>query len=138
MARFSRNLSVLFESGFSIIVAFERSLPIITNLAVRENLKIVLSNIESGHTISDSFEQVGMSPDITKEMIAIGEQTASFDKMLINVADFYEKDLDYATETFMSWVEPSIIIIMGIIVGTILLAVYLPVFSLASKMKINV
>jgi len=138
MARFARNLSVLFESGFSIIVAFERSEAIVSNMAVKEQLHEVVNNLERGSTISEAFYKVPIVPDITCEMIAIGEQTASFDKMLNNVADFYEKDLDYMIETFMNWLEPSIIIILGLIVGIILLAVYLPVFALAAKVKINV
>jgi type IV pilus assembly protein PilC len=138
IARFSRNLSILFESGFSIIIAFERSDEIVTNLAVKENLIRVKRNLENGSTVSEAFSSVTMIPEISREMISIGEQTANFDKMLINIAEFYEKDLDYVTETFMNWIEPTIIIVLGFFVGTILLSIYLPVFSLASKMKMNV
>ncbi|MFA7577882.1 MAG: type II secretion system F family protein [Candidatus Muiribacteriota bacterium] len=136
MARFARNLSVLFESGFSIIVAFERSLEIISNMAVKEKLLKVLKFLENGKTITEAFDQVDLVPDMTREMIMIGEQTASFDQMLNNIADFYEKDLEYATETFMNWIEPSIIVVLGFLVGTIMLSVYLPIFSLASKMNV--
>ncbi|MCK9223688.1 MAG: type II secretion system F family protein [Candidatus Muirbacterium halophilum] len=138
IARFSRNLSILFESGFSIIIAFERSDEIVTNLAVKENLIRVKKNIERGNTVSEAFASVTMIPEISREMISIGEQTANFDKMLINIAEFYEKDLDYVTETFMNWIEPTIIIVLGFFVGTILLSIYLPVFSLASNMKMNI
>ncbi|MGM0608051.1 MAG: type II secretion system F family protein [Candidatus Muiribacteriota bacterium] len=138
LARFARNLSVLFESGFSIIVAFERSLEIVTNVALKARLKEVLKKIENGRTITEAFSEVDVIPEMTLEMISIGEQTAKFDQMLNSVAGFYEKDLDYATETFMNWIEPSIIIILGVVVGTILLSVYLPIFSLASQMRVPV
>lgn len=136
LVRFTETLSVLFESGFTILNALDRSIKVVQNMAARRHLESISSRIENGSTISDAFKAVVILPDMTVQMVTVGEETASFDEMMKHISYFYRKDLDFTIQTIVAWIEPGLIILMGAAVTLILLAIYLPIFSLAGKIKV--
>lgn len=133
---FSSNLSILFESGYSVLKSFDMAIEIIQNFALKKRMQGIITSLEAGKGIAQSFKEIKDIPILTTEMIEIGEETASFDKMLRYIAEFYNKELQYLINTFVSLIEPTLIMFLGLIVLTVLLAIYLPIFKLAASIKV--
>jgi len=137
MSIFSMNLSILFEAGYSVLRSFDMAIEIISNVSLKRKMSKIIVSLESGKNIAQSFREVEAIPVLAVEMIEIGEETASFDKMLKYISEFYDKELKYAVDTFVSLIEPTLIIVLGIIVLLVLLAIYLPIFNLAASIKVH-
>jgi len=137
MSIFSINLSVLFEAGYSVLRSFDMAIEIVSNVSLKSKMSKIVTSLEGGKNIAQSFREVEVIPILAVEMIEIGEETASFDKMLKYISEFYDKELKYAIDTFVSLIEPSLIIFLGIIVLLVLLAIYLPIFNLAASIKVH-
>lgn len=137
MSIFSINLSILFEAGYSVLRSFDMAIEIVSNVSLKNKMSKIISSLEGGKNIAQSFREVEAIPLLAIEMIEIGEETASFDKMLKYISEFYDKELKYAVDTFVSLIEPTLIVILGIIVLLVLLAIYLPIFNLAASIKVH-
>ncbi|MDD5089366.1 MAG: type II secretion system F family protein [Candidatus Wallbacteria bacterium] len=136
MSIFCRHLSVLFASGYTVLRSFDMALETISNQSLKLQMTKIISSLEAGRGIAESFREVPIVPILTIEMVEIGEETASFDRMLLYLAEFYEKEIDLLSKTFISLIEPMLIIILGIIVLLVLLAIYLPIFKLAAEIRV--
>lgn len=133
LARFSRTLSTLLSSGVNILDALEITAKTSGNKVVENAIMNARSSIKEGETIAQPLSQEKrVFPPMVIQMVAIGEATGGIDDMLNKVADFYEGEVDTAVENLMSALEPIIVILLGGIVGVIVIAMYLPIFKLAS------
>jgi type IV pilus assembly protein PilC len=133
VARFSRTLSTLLDAGVSLVDALEISKKVSGNKALEEGVNHAIQDIKAGQPLAGPLEKTGIFPPMSLQMIYIGEKTGELSQMLSKVADFYEDEVDSLVEGIMSLLEPFIIIFLGFFIGAILLAMYLPLFNIASQ-----
>ena len=103
------------------------------NAIVEDSIMSVRKSVEEGKTISAPLAETKVYPPMVCQMISVGEQTGALDQMLSKIADFYEDEVDTAVGGLMKLIEPIMIVILGVIIGTIVIAMYLPMFSMFSK-----
>lgn len=133
LARFSRTLSTLLASGVNILDALEITAKTSGNKVVENAIMKARSSIKEGETIAAPLSQEKrVFPPMVVQMITIGEATGGIDEMLNKVADFYEGEVDSAVENLMAAIEPIIVVFLGAVIGVIVIAMYLPIFKLAS------
>lgn len=130
LARFSRTLSTLLNSGVDLMEAMEITARTTGNRVVQHGIMRARNSIREGSTISKPLEQARIFPPLVVQMVAIGEQSGNLDEMLAKVADFYDKEVDAAVEALTTALEPIIMVILGGVVGTMVIAMYLPIFKL--------
>ncbi|WP_203246783.1 type II secretion system F family protein [Sporosarcina beigongshangi] len=130
IARMTRTLSSLFSSSVPILQALTIVEKVVGNPVLSKIVLEARSSLEQGSTLSGPLEKSWLFPPLVTQMIAIGEQTGSLDYMLLKIADFYEDDVDRTVDTLKSLIEPLMIVILAVVVGTIVLAIMLPMFSL--------
>ena len=130
LARFSRTLSTLLNSGVDLMEAMEITARTTGNRVVQHGIMKARNSIREGSTISKPLEQSRIFPPLVVQMVAIGEQSGNLDEMLSKVADFYDKEVDAAVEALTTALEPLIMVLLGGIVGTMVVAMYLPIFKL--------
>lgn len=133
VARFSRTLGTLLHSGVNIIDSLKVTGKTANNKIFEEAVDTVIMKISGGENLSDPLLEVKIFPPMVVQMINVGEKTGNLDGMLDKVADFYEEEVDMAVDALTSILEPIVIVIMGAIIGGILIAMYLPMFDLFSK-----
>jgi type IV pilus assembly protein PilC len=132
VSRFSRTLSILLESGVSMLDALKVTADSIPNVVIKQEIQQMHYFAEKGEQLTRSLKKSKIFPPMVTQMITVGEETAQLDRMLARVADFYDDEIE-ATLTNMSTIlEPLIIIILGVILGTILIALYIPLFDLVN------
>lgn len=131
-SRFTRTLSTLIRSGVPILQAIEIVQDTIGNRVVAETMDDVYDSISEGDTISEPLHEAGIFAPMVTHMIAVGEETGSLDEMLGRIADTYETQVDEMVEGLSSMLEPLLILFMGIMVGTIVMAMFFPMFQLVS------
>ena len=102
---------------------------------IEESLIYCRSKISEGKNLADPLREANVFPGMVVQMVAVGEQTGALDTMLNKVADFYEDEVDVAVAALTSLLEPILMVIVGGMVGTVLIAMYLPIFDLAGKIK---
>jgi len=133
LARFSRTLSTLLSSGVNILDALEITAKTSGNKVVENAIMHARDSIKEGETIAAPLaEEKRIFPPMVIQMVSIGEATGGIDDMLNKVADFYEGEVDAAVENLMAALEPVIVVFLGGVIGTIVVAMYLPIFKLAS------
>ncbi len=133
LARFSRTLSTLLSSGVNILDALEITGKTSGNKVVENAIMNARNSIKEGETIAAPLSQEKrVFPPMVVQMVAIGEATGGIDEMLNKVADFYEGEVDSAVENLMAALEPLIVVFLGAVIGVIVIAMYLPIFKLAS------
>ena len=133
LARFSRTLATLLASGVNILDALEITAKTSGNKVVENAIMKARSSIKEGETIAAPLSQEKrVFPPMVVQMVSIGEATGGIDEMLNKVADFYEGEVDTAVENLMAALEPIIVVFLGVVVGVIVVAMYLPIFKLAS------
>lgn len=133
VARFTRTLGTLLASGVSIIEAMEITAKTAGNLVIANAINKSVIAIAEGDTITGPLKESGVFPPMVTQMIAVGEKTGDLDQMLNKIADFYDEEVDEAVSALTSVIEPIIIVLMGIIIGGILIAMYLPMFDIIGK-----
>lgn len=133
VARFTRTLGTLLASGVSIIEALEITAKTSGNLVVANAINKAVLSIAEGDTITAPLKESGVFPPMVTQMISVGEKTGGLDDMLNKIADFYDEEVDEAVTALTSVIEPIIIVVMGIIIGGILIAMYLPMFDIIGK-----
>jgi type IV pilus assembly protein PilC len=132
VARFTRTLGTLIGSGVPILQGLEITSKTAGNRVIQDAIGEVSKSISQGDTIADPLRESGVFPPMVVQMISIGEQTGSLDEMLSKIADFYDDEVDAAVEALTSAIEPVMIVVMGTMVGGMLVAMYLPIFKMAS------
>lgn len=133
VARFSRTLGTLISSGVSILDALDTTAKTAGNRVVHDAIKKATVSIAEGDTITGPLKDSGVFPPMVIQMISVGESTGGLDEMLNKIADFYDEEVDAAVSTLTSMIEPVVIVIMGVIIGGILIAMYLPMFDIIGK-----
>jgi len=134
MARFSRTLGTLIHSGVPILSALDVVAKATANVELIRAIDGVRTSIREGESISGPLQASGMFPAMVVQMVAVGERTGALDTMLAKVADFYDTEVEYAVAALTSILEPALIMVMGGIVGFIVIAFYLPLFTLVGAL----
>lgn len=132
ISRFTRTLGTLLNSGVSIIDALQVTAKTSGNKVLELGIYKTLESISGGQTIADPLRATGVFPPMVIQMIAVGERTGGLSEMLIKVADFYDDEVDAAVDALTSMIEPLVIVVLGSIIGGVLVAMYLPMFEMAS------
>ena len=135
VARFARTLSTLLSSGVSILEALDITARTSGNVIIQEAILKVRSGVERGQTLVEPLNMTGIFPNMVGQMISIGEQTGALDTMLSKIADFYEQEVDAAVAALLTLIEPLMIGFLGISIGGIVIAMYLPLFTLIGKLS---
>lgn len=130
VARFSRTLGTLLQSGVSILSAFNLVKEISQNRVISRSITHVHDRLREGKAISKSLEEVGVFPALAVHMIAVGEETGRLDEMLIKIAETYEENVRNTIKRLVSLLEPLIILVMGLVVGFIVISMLLAIFSI--------
>jgi type IV pilus assembly protein PilC len=135
VARFSRTFSTMLSSGVPILDALDICARTAGNKVIEAGLQKTRAAISEGKTIAEPLKAVGVFPGMVVQMIAVGEQTGAMDSMLSKLADFYDDEIDNAVSALTSMLEPLMMVFLGGSVGTILIAMYLPIFKIAEAVK---
>lgn len=132
IARFSRTLATLMTSGVGIIDALEISSATAGNWMIERALIEAKDQVSRGRTLAEPLTKIPYFPNMVTQMISIGEQTGNIDQMLSKVADFYEDEVENATDALTSLMEPLLMVVLGGIIAVIVVAMYLPIFNMAN------
>jgi type IV pilus assembly protein PilC len=135
VARFTRTLGTLLQSGVPILDALQICSRTAGNIIIQEGIMDVRQAVSEGQNMVDPLLKSGVFPEMVIQMISVGEQTGALDQMLNKIADFYEEETDVAVAALTSSLEPILMVGVGGLVGTVLVAMYLPIFSLAGNVK---
>lgn len=134
IARFSRTLSTMSAAGVPLVEALNSVSGATGNVVYGDAILVMRDEVATGHQLQLTMRQVGIFPNMVIQMVAIGEESGSLDSMLSKVADFYEEEVDNAVDSLSSLLEPMIMAVLGVIVGGLIVAMYLPIFKLGSVM----
>ena len=134
VARFCRTLSTLLSSGVSILEALDITARTSGNAIIEEAIFSTRRSIERGETIAQPLRETAVFPPMVVQMIGVGEATGALDTMLAKIADFYEEEVDVAVAGLLTLLEPVMIAFLGGVVGGIVIAMYMPIFGLISKL----
>jgi len=134
VARFCRTLSTLLSSGVPILDGLDITARTAGNAVVEEAIQKTRTSIERGETVSGPLRETNVFPSMVVQMINVGETTGALDAMLAKIADFYEEEVDTAVAGLLTLMEPIMIAVLGGVVGGIVIAMYMPIFDLISKM----
>lgn len=134
VARFCRTLSTLLSSGVPILDGLDITARTAGNAVIEEAIQKTRTSIERGETVSGPLRETNVFPSMVVQMINVGETTGALDAMLSKIADFYEEEVDTAVAGLLTLMEPIMIAVLGGVVGGIVIAMYMPIFDLISKM----
>jgi len=134
VARFSRTLSTLLSSGVPILQSLEITARTAGNVIIEEAIMSVRNGVERGESFVDPLKATEVFPHMVSQMVGIGEQTGALDAMLGKIADFYEQEVDAAISNLLTLMEPILIAFLGVTIGSIVIAMYLPLFTLIGKL----
>jgi type IV pilus assembly protein PilC len=135
VARFTRTLGTMLSSGVPILDALEIVAKSAGNRVIERGILFVRAKISEGKNIAGPLAETGVFPPMVVQMIGVGEATGAMDTMLNKIADFYDDEVDVAIAALTSMIEPLMMVFLGVVVGGFLVAMYLPIFSLASNIK---
>ncbi|MFO0663572.1 MAG: type II secretion system F family protein [Polyangiaceae bacterium] len=135
VARFTRTLGTLLGSGVPILDALEIVAKTAGNVVIEEAIMFARLRVSEGKTLAGPLLESAVFPHMVNQMIAVGEQTGQLDQMLNKIADFYDDEVDVAVGSLTSLIEPFMMVTIGGTVGVVLIAMYLPIFSMAGKIK---
>ncbi len=135
VSRFTRTLGTLVSSGVSILEGLEITAKTAGNQVVHDAVMESRNSIAGGETIAAPLERSKVFPPMVISMIAVGEQTGGLDEMLSKIADFYDEEVDVAVGALLSLMEPAMIVILGVIVGGMVVAMYLPIFDMMNAVQ---
>jgi len=135
VSRFTRTLGTLLSSGVSILDALEITAKTAGNKVIQNAIRKSVLSIAEGETITQPLKESGVFPPMVTQMISVGEKTGGLDEMLQKIADFYDEEVDAAVSALTSIIEPLIIVAMGLVIGAIMIAMYLPMFDIIGKIS---
>ncbi len=132
LARFSRTLAVTFAAGVPLVEALDSVAGATGNTVYEKAVLRIRDDVSVGYQVNMAMKQTGLFPNMVVQMTAIGEEAGALDTMLYKVAEFYEQEVDNAVDALASLIEPLIVVMLGVIVGSMVVAMYLPIFKLAA------
>jgi type IV pilus assembly protein PilC len=135
VSRFTRTLGTLISSGVSILDGLEITAKTAGNRVIHDAVMSSRQSIAGGETIAAPLEASGVFPPMVISMISVGEQTGGLDEMLSKIADFYDAEVDVAVGALLSLMEPIMIVVLGVVVGGIIVAMYLPIFDMVNAVQ---
>ncbi len=135
ITQFTRSLATLLGGGTPLVPALENAADAIGNRSVSRKVASVVPKVREGRELWKALEATGIFTDLTIEMIKVGESSGALEEMLAAVSEFYDEEIDLRLARVISFVEPAILVLMGGVIVTILLSVYLPMFRLMSAIK---
>ncbi|WP_420369029.1 type II secretion system F family protein [Curtobacterium sp. L1-20] len=135
MARFARNLSNMIGAGVPILEALQIAGQVSNNIVVERALQRVSESVRKGESIAAPLERENVFPTMVAQMIAVGEDAGSMELMLERIAVFYDNEVEASTEALTSLIEPLLIGFLGVVVGGMIVALYLPIFQISSLVK---
>jgi len=135
VARFTRTLGTLVSSGVSILEGLEITAKTAGNRVIHDAVMGSRASIAGGETIAGPLKESGVFPPMVVQMINVGEQTGGLDEMLTKIADFYDEEVDAAVEALLAAMEPIMIVVLGVIVGGMIVAMYLPIFDMINAVQ---
>ncbi|GBD32249.1 Putative type II secretion system protein F [bacterium HR33] len=135
VSRFTRTLGTLIASGVSILEGLEITAKTAGNRVIHDAIMESRGSIAGGETIAVPLEKSGVFPPMVTSMIAVGEATGGLDEMLTKIADFYDDEVDAAVSNLLSLMEPVMIVVLGVIVGGMIVAMYLPIFDMINAVQ---
>ena len=135
VARFARTLGTLLTAGVPILQSLKITRDTVANSVIQDAVTHVHDRIKEGDTIAAPLDEAKVFPPMVVNMVDVGEETGSLDSMLNKVADIYDDEVDMAVEALLSMMEPAIILILGVVIGFIVIALYMPIFSLGDAMQ---
>ncbi len=135
VSRFTRTLGTLVSSGVSILEGLEITAKTSGNRVIHDAVMESRQSIAGGETIAAPLERSAVFPPMVISMIAVGEQTGGMDEMLSKIADFYDEEVDVAVGALLSLMEPAMIVFLGVIVGGMVIAMYLPIFDMMNAVQ---
>jgi len=134
VARFSRTLATSFSAGVPLVDALDSAGQSTGNLVYRESVAQMKEDVATGQQLNFSMRQAKLFPTMVNQMVAIGEESGALDTMLMKVADFFEEEVNTMVDSMTSLLEPLVIAVLGVIVGGLVIAMYLPIFQMGSIM----
>lgn len=135
VAKFTRTLGTLIKSGVPIMQGLETVGATAGNKVIEEVVLGARESIREGGRLADPLKKSGVFPNMVTQMIGVGEETGALDQMLTKIADFYDQEVDTAVKGLTSMIEPIVIVVMGVVIGTIVVAMFLPMFSMGSMVE---
>jgi type IV pilus assembly protein PilC len=132
IARFSRTLAVTFKAGVPLVDALATVAGATGNIVYENAVLRIKDDVATGYPLNVAMKQVGVFPHMVMQMTAIGEEAGALDTMLYKVAEFYEQEVNNAVDALSSLIEPMVMIVIGGVVGSMVIGMYLPVFKLAA------
>jgi len=135
LSTFSRTLATTLSSGIPIVQSMQMSRGTLNNRLLERQLSGAIKRIQEGSKISDALEQTGSFPVIALRMIGVGESSGSLNDMLADIADYYEGEVERRLDRLTTMIEPLMMLTMGLLIGGIVVAMYVPIFQLAGTVR---
>ncbi len=136
MARFARYFALMYRTGIPILTAIKTCENVVANQVIAEALSNIHDSINAGHSMSDSFKTTGLFPSLVIRMISVGERTGALDQSLMHVSYFYDRDVDELLQKMLKILEPTLTVVLGLVLMFIMAAVLGPVYESFSHMPI--
>ena len=134
-SRFARTLAMMLGGGIPMIPSLETTMTIVGNAYLTEGIRQAIPRVAAGTSLANAMEETGVVPPLMLELVGVGEKSGSLGEMLGHVADLYDGEVDNRLATLAATIEPIIMIVMGVVVATIVIVMYLPIFHLASVIR---
>ncbi len=135
VSEFCRSLGTLVAGGMPLVPSLEVAVSAVSNAFLRNALEPVITKVREGASLHESLDETGAMTDLSVNLIKVGEETGSLDEMLGNVSDFFDEEIETRIERLLSLVEPIMLVLMGATVSLLLVAMYMPLFSVLGKMQ---
>ena len=132
IARFARTLGVTFKAGVPLVEALDSVANATGSVIYNEGVKRIREDVAVGHQLQLAMKQTNLFPNMVTQMVAIGEEAGALDAMLFKIAEFYETEVSNAVDALSSLLEPLIMVVIGVVVGSMVVGMYLPIFKLGS------
>ncbi|MCW5579585.1 MAG: type II secretion system F family protein, partial [Dokdonella sp.] len=132
MARFARTLGVTFKAGVPLVEALDSVANATGSVVYNEAVRRIREDVSVGHQLQLAMKQTNLFPNMVTQMVAIGEEAGALDAMLFKIAEFYETEVNNAVDALSSLLEPLIMVVIGTLVGSMVVGMYLPIFKLGS------
>ncbi|MFA5826456.1 MAG: type II secretion system F family protein, partial [Gallionellaceae bacterium] len=135
LARFANTFAMMYGSGITILDCIANSRDLVNNQVISKSLQVVMSEIESGKNLTQSFQHTGIFPPLVVRMLKVGEATGQLDQALLNISYFYDRDVKDSIKKIQVMIEPAMTIVLGMLLGWVILSVLSPVYDIISKVK---
>jgi type IV pilus assembly protein PilC len=132
IARWTRTLATMFAAGVPLVESLDSVGGAAGNFVYADATRKIQTEVSTGTSLTAAMQNANVFPSMVTQMVAIGEESGALDQMLGKVADFYEEEVDEAVESLSSLMEPMIMVVLGVLIGGLVVAMYLPIFKLGS------